>query len=296
MYVILLILTILITIIFIFNYIQKKSHENTFVNITNKKIAFLFLITDIINKEELWHDFFKNVDVNKYSIYIHHKTNDQLKYFNRFKISDNVATQWGDISIVKASQLLLQTALTDTSNYKFIFVSGACIPIKKFDYIYDFLIKDNNSYFNTSTKVERNNTIMYKTFQWCILNMPHAHLIAHDTEEIQKYTNLHAPDELYMLTTLYKKNDENIVINTTVDTYTTHARWKHVTSKRAYEFSNEYRQFDSIVERSWGFPRYPYNYTKMDDVELIYLVNNTSCLFVRKITKKCVLNRHILPY
>ena len=33
-----------------------------------KKIAFCFLIYDIINHEELWNIFFKNIDTNKYNI------------------------------------------------------------------------------------------------------------------------------------------------------------------------------------------------------------------------------------
>ena len=38
-----------------------------------KKIAFLFLIYDIINFEDIWNIFFLNVDTNKYNIYIHYK-------------------------------------------------------------------------------------------------------------------------------------------------------------------------------------------------------------------------------
>ena len=48
-----------------------------------KKIAFCFLIYDIINHEELWNIFFKNVDANKYTIYIHYKFNKPLKYFEK---------------------------------------------------------------------------------------------------------------------------------------------------------------------------------------------------------------------
>ena len=43
-----------------------------------KKIAFCFLIYDTINHEELWNNFFKNVDPAKYNIYIHYKYNKQL--------------------------------------------------------------------------------------------------------------------------------------------------------------------------------------------------------------------------
>jgi hypothetical protein len=40
-----------------------------------KKLAFCFLIYDVINHEELWKLFFDRVDPSKYSIYIHYKTN-----------------------------------------------------------------------------------------------------------------------------------------------------------------------------------------------------------------------------
>ena len=51
-----------------------------------KKIAFCFVIYDIINYEELWNMFFQNVDTNKYNIYIHYKTNTPLKYFEKYKL------------------------------------------------------------------------------------------------------------------------------------------------------------------------------------------------------------------
>ena len=50
-----------------------------------KKVAFCFLIYDVINHEELWNIFFKNVDTNKYTIYIHYKFNKPLKYFEKYK-------------------------------------------------------------------------------------------------------------------------------------------------------------------------------------------------------------------
>ena len=46
-----------------------------------KKLAFLFIIYDEILHEDLWWNFFKNVDPNKFSIYIHFKEQKPLKYF-----------------------------------------------------------------------------------------------------------------------------------------------------------------------------------------------------------------------
>jgi hypothetical protein len=52
--------------------IDKKINNNYIIIIYNNimKIAFCFLIYDIINHEDLWNIFFANVDNNKYNIYI----------------------------------------------------------------------------------------------------------------------------------------------------------------------------------------------------------------------------------
>ena len=52
-----------------------------------KKIAFCFLIYDTINHEDLWFLFFKNVNKDKYNIYIHYKDNKPLKYFEEYKLN-----------------------------------------------------------------------------------------------------------------------------------------------------------------------------------------------------------------
>lgn len=289
--VILILMLILLIGLLIYLYLKKN---DKFTNYNGqKKIAFLFLITDIINKEHLWYEFFKKIDPNKYSIYIHYKTNDQLKYFNDYKIKNTIETKWGDISLVKAEQILLNEALKDESNFKFIFVSGSCIPIKDFNYIYDFLTKDNNSYFNNMVKKKN----IYKTFQWCILNREHAEIIGKDITEINKYNDTRAPDETYILTTLKKLNNKNIIINMSPDTFTTYANWGNGWIVFHDDFSNKYKQFDSQVEKQFMFiNKYPYNYTNINDTELKYLVNDTKCLFMRKITKDCILNEKILPY
>ena len=58
-----------------------------------KKIAFCFLIYDIINHEELWNIFFKDIDTNLYNIYIHYKNNKQLKYFEKYKLDNCIETK-----------------------------------------------------------------------------------------------------------------------------------------------------------------------------------------------------------
>lgn len=314
--ILLIIIIILLVILFIFlNTTKKKTNSEHFTE--NKKIAFLFLIKDKINKEELWNRFFKNVDTSKYSIYIHYKEGAKLKYFDNYKLDTVIETAWGDVSLVKAQILLLNEALKDKNNYKFVYVSGACIPVKNFDYIYNFLTANNNCYFNTENKKNIisyiNNKITfyfnnktthqknksketfinyYKSFQWFILNRENSEIIVNDKTEIVKYEKTFAPDELYFLSTLRKNKASNIVINKNISDYTTFARWGNKTSDLFdfSDFNNNYKKFNS------EYRSMPYEYIKLDDNELKYIINDTKCLFMRKILADTTINDSLLPY
>ena len=84
-----------------------------------QKLAFLFLIYDSIHNEQLWYRFFEKVDPSKYSIYIHYKSNIPLKYFEKYKLTNCIPTEYCKPSIVQAKNLLIKEALTDLDNYKF---------------------------------------------------------------------------------------------------------------------------------------------------------------------------------
>lgn len=56
-------------------------------------IAFLFLIYDEINHEELWKLFFNNME--NYNIYIHYKDYKYSEYFDKYKIKNCIPTAWG---------------------------------------------------------------------------------------------------------------------------------------------------------------------------------------------------------
>ena len=153
------------------------------------KIAFIFLIYNVINHEDIWYNFFKNIDKNKYSIYIHYKSDEKLKYFEEYKIKDIVKTKYADISIVKAQNNLLKIALQDLNNTNFIFLSGSCIPLKPFNYIYE-TIEPLYSYFHIADAEEClpdcYDTLKYierkylkKASQWCILNRKHSNMLVY---------------------------------------------------------------------------------------------------------------------
>ena len=291
---ILLILLILLSFFIIYIYVNK--YKEDFNNNKLNKIAFLFLIKDSINKEELWDKFFTNVDTSKYSIYIHYKNDVKLKYFDKYKLKETVPTKWGDISLVNAQKLLLKEALKDTDNSKFIFLSDACIPIKNFDYIYHFL-QNYNSYFNKEIikNIPNINFKIHKTFQWCILNRKHANIINDNVNEVKYYEKTFAPDEIYFLTTLRKKNANNIVINNKINDFTTFVNWGNplFVHIKVDEFNDNYKEFSSKKHRGFGSP-FVYNY--ISDKEINYLVNDTNCLFMRKILSDTKLNESLLSY
>ena len=84
------------------------------------KIAFLFLTID-----------------KKYSIYVHpkysNKVSDSILKGNI--IGDTVETKHG--FLVEAMIKLMNAGLKDKDNKFFVFVSDSCIPIKKFNILYE---------------------------------------------------------------------------------------------------------------------------------------------------------------
>jgi hypothetical protein len=132
-----------------------------------------------------------------------------------------------------------------------------------------------------------------KTFQWFILNRENANIINNDNTEILKYNHVFAPDELYFLTTLRINKATDIIINNNPYNYTTFANWniEFFNFIKFGDFSGNYKKFNSQLKPN----KYPYEYIKMDDAELDYIVKS-KILFMRKILPNTELNESILPY
>lgn len=247
-----------------------------------KKIAFCFLIYDSINHEELWKKFFENVDHNKYTIYIHYKENKRLKHFEKYKLPKCLETKWGELSLVKASNLLFKTAYdADPQNYKFILLSNSCIPLAPFDTIYRKLTKDNNGYLNAHEDLNNKKTRIYKKdpelygkcCQWVILNRKMVkHTAFVDDRELNLwFGDVYAPDEIYYYTTLKHKKmtDQLKIAENSATEATTFALWPGM----KYPFENR----GDVQPKT-------FDYISMD--ELMYLYNQP-CLFGRKFKTGC---------
>jgi hypothetical protein len=248
-----------------------------------KKIAFCFLIYDIINQEELWNIFFNNVDTNKYNIYIHYKFNNPLKYFEKYKLNNCIETKYENHTIPLAYNILFREAYKDADNYKFQIISGSCIPMKSFDFIYNKLIIDNYGYFNICPQIQCFPNCNYllnvidkqfisKSHNWFILNRKLVENLCFDKDDIlnKHYNAIYAPAEYFYYTFIKKLNLENEIITT-----------QNVAN-------------DSTTFTNWEGMDYKYpvvcglkNYISITEDELLYLLNS-KCLFGRKFNRECI--------
>jgi len=293
----LLLLGLIALIFFKHENISVKDTNPSIIN-SNKKIALCFLIYDKINHEKIWYDYLKNIDPNKYTIYIHYKENKPLKYFEKYKLKNNIETRWGGLSVVLAQNMLLKEALKDPLNQHFIFLSQSCIPIKTFNYVYNTL-DTSKSYFNLMKKREnmpydyinftgRKNII--KAAMPCILNRKHSEIYVVNNDNIKIWFNeldeLHkiwtktnnvifGVDEIVYLTLLYHYNLQNEIkttYNLGIDSIIIN-QWTENSNFKLYEKSKYYKL-------------YPFEYLYICPEELEYLINSES-LFARKFTPEC---------
>jgi Core-2/I-Branching enzyme len=251
-----------------------------------KKIAFCFLIYDVINHEELWNMFFTNVDKNKYNIYIHYKTNAPLQYFDRYKLTNCIETRYENQTIPLAYNLLFQTAYeSDPDNYKFVIVSGSCIPFKSFSFIYDKLTRDNYGYFNVCPQIQCFPTCnpllafvkrehISKSHNWFILNRTLVEKLCIGKDRIlnEYYVNVYAPAEYYYYTYIKILNLEREVITTmnAASEASTFTNWQGMNYK--YPCQGGLKNYSSISEQ-----------------EIKHLIQS-DCLFGRKFNRECILS------
>ena len=283
LYKILIILLIIIIIYYISEFLQNKYKKIEKFN-NKKKIAFCFLIYDKINQEDLWYKWLKNVDKNKYNIYIHYKENKPLKYFEKYKLQNCIETCWGCLSVVLAQNLILKEALKDPLNQHFIWLSGACIPIKSFNYVYNYL-DAGKSYYNIMLDeqvfpranyalnyIEKNK--IKKANMASIINRKHAELFVNNEDNIKKwFKNINNVDEHAYISLLYHYNLENelILTDNLAAGAIIFAQWSNM---------ENYKIFNKSIKEN------DYTYKYICPEELEYLINSDS-LFARKFLPEC---------
>jgi hypothetical protein len=194
------------------------------------KLGFLFLCKNNINQLQLWLDFFKD-NYDKCNIYIHSydQQNISQDFIKKYHIDKVIDTGWGDIYDV--IRYIMNISVENNDN-KLILLSESTIPTKSFDYIYDYLTKDNKGYlnYNMSNKLivdmqtvrYKNNCKKIKDFKenvdfthwyynesWIIFNIEMSEIIVKDNIHLNYFKKAFAHDENYpiYLYSLYNKLD-----------------------------------------------------------------------------------------
>jgi len=243
------------------------------------------LIYDKINHEALWYQYLKNIDRDKYNIYIHYKHDIPLLYFNKYKLLTTIPTQYGGISIVMAQLLLLQEALKDKDNQHFIWLSQACVPLKSFDTIYNSL-DETKSYFNLAPDTQvfpranlclkyiRDRKRVKKANMASIVNRKHAIFFLTNHSRIRKiFSGIKHVDEIALITVLHCMNLQHEIISThnIAAGAIIFAQWSDI---------DNYKVFQKSIKKN------DYTYMSICQEELDYLVKSNS-LFGRKFEEGC---------
>jgi len=126
------------------------------------KLGFLFLCKNNINQLQLWLDFFKN-NYDKCNIYIHSYDQENITqdFVKKYHIDKVLDTGWGDIYDVVRYVMNISVEKND---YKLVLLSESTIPTKSFDYIYDYLTKDNKGYLNYNMTSEYLNNMQIRRY------------------------------------------------------------------------------------------------------------------------------------
>ncbi|KAJ8751072.1 hypothetical protein K2173_016253 [Erythroxylum novogranatense] len=232
------------------------------IEVKNAKIAFMFLTPGSLPFEKLWEKFFHGHE-GRFSVYVHASKEKPVhvsRYFiNRDIRSDQVI--WGKISMVDAERRLLASALQDPENQHFVLLSDSCVPLHKFDYVYNYLMYTNVSYvdcfndpgphgngrFSNHMLPEVRIKDFRKGAQWFSMKRQHALIVMADNLYYSKFRDYCKPgldgknciaDEHY-LPTFFHMVDPHGIANWSV----THVDWSerkwHPKSYRADDVTYE---------------------------------------------------------
>ena len=175
-------------------------------------LGFLFLTYDDVFNENIWLQYFRNVNPNDYKLFVHpkyitHITNQSL--FKNCIIPNRCETSWGSFSLIEAQKLLIEEALKTHQITHFILISYNSIPTTPFYYMHSYLENRGSMMgYGKSTNwdhlIRYNNIVdpifskdnFYIQSQWCILCRTDAEILVNEHETIKNiFRWMIVPDE-----------------------------------------------------------------------------------------------------
>lgn len=231
-------------------------------------IIFCFLTYNDIIPFRFWNSFFKNIDTNKYQVWIHSKfnVNEKIYDFPIHKVKNKIKTvSKSHISIVQATLQLLKESSENKQSKYFIFCTQNCIPLYDFSFYEKFLQNLNKSIlsfidFNKKDRYKYLNEKIKKfiSYNQFVKQQPNMILIKDDVKLLIEndmtyyFKNMECPDEHYFINILLYIFKKNII-------------------KSQTHFCN----FDNTKTQALEFKNINFN--------LIQYIKNKGYLFMRKV-------------
>jgi len=232
------------------NMIHKK--ELKFSKNQNDKIAFLMLGYKNINYPNIWYDFLTEGS-DKCNFYSHIRLPEECgcEFFYNAQIKKHIETNYATISIVKATNNMLEEAYKDTTNKIFILTSADTLPLYNFNKVYTELIDQKQSWLQL---IKDRGDCKICT-QFFLLTREHVKIILENRDrENTHHFDKTVPDETYYYNVLKDFDEDNINLD-----------------KRVVEFFIEGKSYRCIERVLPG------------KVALKYTRNENGAYFVRKI-------------
>lgn len=190
------------------------------------KLALLFLTRRNIKNIELWEKFIADSQ-GKAVMYAHVKEPQHVTQptLHAAIIPTSIPTKWGDVSLVRAQNLMLRHAMQDSSITHFAIVSEACIPIKTWSFVEAAITKDARSRMelipteiqDRCHKIRRPESIPNNHWklhsQWVLLNRKMVELIL-SKDYTELFESTFASDEHYYGTVFSMHELDPILVNT----------------------------------------------------------------------------------
>lgn len=181
------------------------------------RIGFLFLTRGDVNHPGIWQEYFAEAPgaVRIFSHAKEHPVPHGSPLAGRH-IGKHFLTEWGDISLVRATRELLLEALNDSALTHFVLVSESCVPIRPLSQLLRDLKLDPRSRFLFRTydqePLGHKKARFAQTYgipnecrrfqsQWWLMDRPAA-VFASGQDFTALFEKMFAPDESYFATVL----------------------------------------------------------------------------------------------
>ncbi len=258
------------------------------------KLAFLFLTRDNHNQGNVWEAFFKSQSMSHYSVYCHAKHPEKISqaFLRDNIIPVRIETEHADISVVRATLLLLKYALEDPENGYLILLSDSCIPIYGFNQVHGKLARNGRSFLSFEQNTGNPETAMRwsqlldpsfiaasrfaKQHQWMALRRELAAQILKD-DFTHLFERMYAPDEHYFINLLIRLNLPlgNLIENQMI----TFVNWR--------DFETEMLTRRDPMKGNIILRRIrPKTYEQLAAADIV-VARRMGCLFFRKVSATC---------